>query len=95
MSHPAPKGYVPPSHERWKRKDWDKHREHVRAASRAKYRAEVLLIAEHQAEYDELYELTAAEEGVVPNKRRDTQREIEQQIAKLQKKLDKLEAKEG
>ncbi len=48
------------------RKDPAKHREQVRAANRARYRAVKRLIAAHAEEFDVLYAEEAGIEGVAP-----------------------------
>lgn len=48
------------------RKDPAKHREQVRAANRARYRAVKRLIEAHAAEFDTLYAEEASAEGVSP-----------------------------
>lgn len=52
-----------------KRKDPEKHKEQVRAANRARYRATQRLIVENQARFDALYAEEAAVEGVTPKPR--------------------------
>lgn len=49
---------------RQKRTDPERHRQQMRAADRARHRAENDLVAMYRDEFDEIYQRTAAEEGV-------------------------------
>jgi hypothetical protein len=74
------------------RSDPDKHKEQVRAANRARYRAVRLLIAEHQERFDDLYAAQAAAEGVEPKPRgRLDAVAITNEIGVLQARLAKLQ----
>ena len=70
------------------RKDPEKHKEQVRAANRARYRATQRLIAENQARFDALYREEAAVEKVTPKPRERIDAEaMRSQIAELQGRL--------
>jgi len=78
------------------RTDPEKHKEQVRAANRARYKAVQLLIREHQAEFDALYAAQAALEGVEPKPRGRVDAEaIQAQIAELQGRLERLQTSES
>jgi uncharacterized protein YPO0396 len=73
------------------RSDPEKHRAQVRAANRARYKAVQLLIAKHQAEFDDLYADQASLEGVEPKPRERVDAvAIQAQIAELNKRLAKV-----
>lgn len=67
------------------RTDPEKHREQVRAANRARHRATKTLIERHRSEFDLLYEIEAAKEGVEPKPRTDVGEidSLRQQVARL------------
>jgi uncharacterized sporulation protein YeaH/YhbH (DUF444 family) len=69
------------------RKDPAKHREQVRSANRARYRAVKRLIAAHAAEFDALYAEEAEVEGVSPKPISH-----EHKIEELRKEITELEA---
>lgn len=70
------------------RSDPEKHREQVRAANRARYRAIQALIAENQARFDVLYAQEAEVEGVTPSPRgRIDVVSMQRTIAELQDRL--------
>jgi hypothetical protein len=48
------------------RRDPEKHKDQVRRANKARYKATQALIARHRAEYDVLYEVEAEKAGVDP-----------------------------
>lgn len=74
------------------RRDPDKHREQVRAANRARYRAVQDLIGAHQSEFDRLYAHHASAEGVVPKPRGRIDAEaIQNQISELQARLAEMQ----
>jgi hypothetical protein len=75
------------------RTDPEKHRSQVRAANRARYRAEQDLIERHQIEFDGLYAHHASAEGVVPKPRgRIDAGTIQSQIEMLQARLASISA---
>lgn len=59
----VPDDHVPPD-AKAKRLDWNKHREQVRRANRARYRAIQRLIELHRWEFEDFYAEEAAKEGV-------------------------------
>lgn len=70
------------------RSDPEKHREQVRAANRARYKAIQELIGENQSRFDVLYAKHAENEGVTPNPRgRIDVAAMQRQIADLSAKL--------
>jgi hypothetical protein len=73
------------------RSDPEKHKEQVRRANRARYRAVQLLINDHQEEFDRLYLAQAALEGVEakPRSRMDASA-IQSQIAELEERLARM-----
>jgi hypothetical protein len=74
------------------RTDPEKHKEQVRAANRARYRAVQLLINENQERFDELYAAQASLEGVQPKPRgRVDAAVLQEQIAELQARLGRLQ----
>jgi hypothetical protein len=75
------------------RTDGDKHVLQVRAAARARYRAEQQLIREFPEEFDRLYREQAALEDppVTPKPRSTEQQRIERELAKLQAQLRRAE----
>jgi ATP-dependent DNA ligase len=79
-----------------RRSDPEKHREQVRAANRARYRAVRLLIAENQSEFDKLYAQQCRLEGVVAKgphaSRRDRRDRLEAEIAELRAAIAELGA---
>lgn len=78
------------------RTDPEKHKEQVRAANRARYRAVQDLIEMHQDEFDRLYAVHAASEGVVPKPRgRVDAAALQSQIAELQKRLERIRSAAG
>lgn len=86
-------GTLPPSHERWPRNDWDRHRAQVRATNRARYKAIQQLVAENQEEFDQLYaEQCALEDPVVIPRsvEREDPQVLKQEIARLQAQLDQV-----
>jgi hypothetical protein len=75
------------------RTDPERHKEQVRAANRARYKAVQLLIKENQDRFDTLYSQQAALEGVEPKPRgRVDADQIQHQITELQARLKKLQA---
>lgn len=75
------------------RTDPDKHREQVRAANRARYRATQRLVDEHQMRFDELYAEEAGREGVQPKPRgRIDAGALQAQIDTLQGRLAKIQS---
>jgi uncharacterized protein YPO0396 len=75
------------------RTDPEKHKEQVRAANRARYRAVQLLIGENQERFDTLYSQQATLEGVQPKPRgRVDAAALQDQISELQARLGRLQA---
>jgi hypothetical protein len=73
------------------RSDPEKHREQVRAANKARYRAIQILVARHQGEFDVLYAEQAEVEGVTPKPRgRIDVVGLERQVKELQGRLATL-----
>lgn len=73
------------------RTDPEKHKEQVRAANRARYRAVQILISENLARFDALYAAQAALEGVEPKPRgRVDAAAIKHQISELEARLARL-----
>jgi len=73
------------------RSDPEKHREQVRAANRARYKAIQILINENQGRFDVLYAECAADEGVTPKPRgRIDVVSMQRQIAELQGRLAQI-----
>jgi hypothetical protein len=73
------------------RTDPEKHKEQVRAANRARYRAVQILINENQDRFDTLYAQQASLEGVEPKPRgRVDPVQIQHQIEELQARLARL-----
>ena len=73
------------------RSDPEKHREQVRSANKARYRALQILVSRHQAEFDMLYAEQAADEGVTPKPRgRIDVVSMQRQIEQLQGRLASL-----
>jgi hypothetical protein len=63
MGARVPDGHVPPSGRgRWKRRSYDRHREHVRAANTARRRAVAQLIEENREEFARLLAMTEIEQ---------------------------------
>lgn len=78
------------------RTDPEKHREQVRAANRARYRATQILISENQPRFDALYAQEASREGVTPAPRgRINATEIQAQIDALSRRLTEMHQREG
>jgi len=77
------------------RKDPDKHREQVRAANRARYRAVKRLIDAHAAEFDTLYAEEASAEGVSPKPVAQEHKDaaIHREIERLEGLLGKVSPK--
>lgn len=74
------------------RTDPEKHKEQVRAANRARYRATQRLISEHQLRFDELYAEEASREGVTPSPRgRIDAGVLQAQIETLQERLARIQ----
>lgn len=91
--HRVADGHVPPSGA-WQRRDWDHHRELVRASNRARTVAIRQLIEEFPDEWDRIYAEQCALEDppVTPRSRRPTDAEmLEAEIAKLKRQLSELE----
>jgi hypothetical protein len=75
------------------RTDPEKHKQQVRAANRARYRAVQLLISAHQGEFDTLYSQQASLEGVEPKPRGRVDAEhLQSQIAEMQAKLAAMQS---
>jgi uncharacterized protein YPO0396 len=75
------------------RSDPEKHKEQVRAANRARYRATQALISENQSRFDVLYAKYAVDEGVMPKPRgRIDVPAMQAQIAELNRKLREITA---
>lgn len=73
------------------RSDPEKHREQVRSANRARYRATQRLIAENQPRFDALYAEEATRVGVTPAPRgRIDAAALQAQVDDLQARLAKL-----
>jgi len=78
------------------RTDPERHKEQVRAANRARYKAVQLLIREHQDEFDGLYAAQAALEGVEPKPRGRVDAEaLQAQIAELQGRLQRMKSEQS
>jgi hypothetical protein len=74
------------------RTDPERHKEQVRAANRARYRAVQILIKENLPRFDVLYAQQAALEGVEPKPRgRVDAQQIQHQIDELQARLARLQ----
>ncbi len=73
----------PPAKPDQKRADWSKHRRLVRAANRARYRAEQRLVAEQRERFDEIYAQEAQREGVTPRPTAQTAQRIQAEIERL------------
>jgi len=94
----APIEQIPACQEWQKRRDWDRHRELVRASSRAKRRAVKELVKRYPAEYDLYLAHFAAQEGVTPKGRRGAEAEAAQlrtEIARLQQQLAGMQEQEA
>lgn len=78
---------------RWQ--DPDRHRAQVRARNRAYYAAVKDLIAEYPEQYRELYAREAARNGVNPRPKLTEAEEIEKEIARLQRQLDRAQRRNG
>jgi len=72
------------------RKDPAKHREQVRSANRARYRAVKRLIEAHAAEFDTLYAEEASAEGVSP-KPQSREHKVEELRRELERAQTSLE----
>lgn len=81
----------------------EEHKAKVRASNRARYRAVQLLIEEHRARFEQLYEEQARWEGVIPEHVRRREREakkkrttdLERQVAELRQQLERMERGDG
>lgn len=74
------------------RTDPEKHKEQVRSANRARYRATQRLISENQMRFDELYAEEASVEGVQPKPRHTIDAGVlQKQIATLQERLARVQ----
>lgn len=78
------------------RSDPEKHREQVKAANRARYKAVQELIDNHRPEFNLLYTRHATDENVVPKPRQAIDPvEITNQIKQLEKQLAAVQSGNG